>query len=113
MEQTTKEISAEDEITRYIATPIDSNSDPLDWWRRFKGDFPVLANIASCYLSIQGSSVPSEQAFSMAANTITKIRCNLKPDTARAVMCLKSWIQQVRDKNIKEIDIEASILLES
>ncbi|CAG8802063.1 28759_t:CDS:1, partial [Dentiscutata erythropus] len=40
--------------------------------------------MASYYLSIQGSSVPSEQAFSMAAYVITKIRCNLKPESARA-----------------------------
>ena len=46
------------------------------------------------------------------ANTITKIRCNLKSDTAHAVMCLKSWIQQVRDKYVKENDLVTSILSE-
>jgi hypothetical protein len=101
----------EDELTRYIATPVSSDSDSLGWWRRFQGDFPILARMASCYLSMQGSSVPSEQAFSMAANTITKIRCNLKPDTARAAMCLKSWIQQASDK--REDDCEDLILLET
>jgi len=68
--------------------------------------------MTSYYLSIQGSSVPSEQAFSVVANTITKIRCNLKSDTAHAVMCLKSWIQQVRDKYVKENDLVTSILSE-
>ncbi|CAG8641618.1 6009_t:CDS:2 [Scutellospora calospora] len=53
-------------------------------------DFLILASMASCYLSIQGSSVPSEQIFSMATNTITKIRYNLKPDTERSAICLKS-----------------------
>ncbi|CAG8620034.1 7666_t:CDS:2 [Paraglomus brasilianum] len=107
-DQAVDEIPPEDELTRYIATPVSSDSDSLGWWRRFQGDFPILARM---YLSMQGSSVPSEQAFSMAANTITKIRCNLKPDTARAAMCLKSWIQQVCDK--REDDCEDLILLET
>ena len=109
-DQTSEERPTDDEITRYISAPI-INTNPLEWWQRFEKDFPILSQIALCYLSIQGSSVPSEQAFSMASNTITKIRCNLKPETARAVMCLKSWIQQVRDK--KESDkFEESFFLE-
>ena len=111
-EQDTVQAPVEDEIVRYLALPVDSTTNPLDWWRHFYEDFPTLAKMASCYLSIQGSSVPSEQAFSVATNMITKIRCNLKPDTARAAMCLKSWIQQVRDKKEKEIDIENFFLLE-
>ncbi|RIB29071.1 hypothetical protein C2G38_2156278 [Gigaspora rosea] len=41
--------------------------------------------------------VPSEHVFSIAAHTITIIRSNLAPDSAQAVMCLKSWITKVRD----------------
>ncbi|CAG8592189.1 20280_t:CDS:1, partial [Racocetra persica] len=111
-EQNSEQVTVEDEITRYFAIPVDPNTNSLDWWHHFGKDFPILASMALCYLSVQGSSVLSEQAFSMAANTITKICCNLKPDTARAVMCLKSWIQQVRDKNEKELDIESFFLLE-
>jgi hypothetical protein len=68
--------------------------------------------MALCYLSIQGSSIPSEQAFSIATNTITKIRCNLKPDTARATMRLKSWIQKIRDNYDLEDNFERETLLE-
>lgn len=105
-EKNSEQIPVEDEIARYLALPVDPTTNPLDWWHHFSRDFPILASMASCYLSIQGSSVPSEQIFSMATNTITKIRCNLKPDTARSAMCLKSWIQQVRDKKEKEINID-------
>ncbi|CAG8438866.1 3369_t:CDS:2 [Scutellospora calospora] len=89
-EQDSEQVSVEDEIVQYLSLPVDSTTNPLDWWRHFSKDFPTLAKMASCYLSIQGSSVLSEQAFSVAANTITKIRYNLKPDTACAAMCLKS-----------------------
>ncbi|CAG8805076.1 13799_t:CDS:2, partial [Racocetra persica] len=111
-EQDSEQVPVEDKIVRYLSLPVDSNTNPLDWWHHFSEDFPTLAKMASCYLSIQGSSVPSEQAFSVATNTITKIQCNLKPDTAHAAMCLKSWIQQMRDKKEKEIDIENFFLLE-
>ncbi|KAF0467601.1 zinc finger bed domain-containing protein ricesleeper 2-like [Gigaspora margarita] len=69
--------------------------------------------MALCYLSIQGSSILSEQAFSMAANVITKIHCNLKPESARAVMHLKSWIPKIRDKQDNENDLDVEILSES
>ncbi|CAG8527879.1 3130_t:CDS:2 [Racocetra persica] len=89
-EQASEQVTVEDEITRYFAILVDPNTNLLDWWHHFGKDFSILANMALCYLSIQGSSMLSKQAFSIAANTITKIRCNLKPDTAHAVMCLKS-----------------------
>ena len=50
--QISKEIPAEDEINQYIAIPVNSNSNLLDWWYKFKEDFLILANIAFCYLSI-------------------------------------------------------------
>ena len=53
--------------------------------------------MARNYLSIQGTSVPSERAFSIAAHTITKIRSNLATNSVHAVMYLKSWMTKVRD----------------
>ncbi|CAG8561391.1 7751_t:CDS:2, partial [Scutellospora calospora] len=53
--------------------------------------------MARDYLSIQGTSVQSERAFSIAAHTITKIRSNFSSNLARAVLCLKSWITKVHD----------------
>ncbi|CAG8563867.1 6978_t:CDS:2 [Cetraspora pellucida] len=82
--------SIKDEITRYITVPVVCDTNLLDWWCHYKDDFLVLATMASCYLSIQGSSVLVEQAFSIAANVITKIYCNLKPELACAIMHLKS-----------------------
>jgi hypothetical protein len=49
--------------------------------------------MARDYLTIQATSVPSEQAFSIAGNTISKTRNRLLPETARACLCLKSWIK--------------------
>jgi len=48
--------------------------------------------MAQDYLTIQATSVASEQAFSVAGNTNSKTRNCLLPETARACLCLKSWI---------------------
>ncbi|CAG8676461.1 1481_t:CDS:1, partial [Scutellospora calospora] len=51
------------------------------WWYKFEKEFPILSKIARNYLSIQGTSVPNEYAFSIAAHTVTKIRSNLAPNS--------------------------------
>jgi hypothetical protein len=80
------------ELDRYIALPCDENVVPLIWWQGHQREFPVLSCIARDYLSIQATSVACEQAFSIATNTITKTRNRLHPTTARASLCVKSWI---------------------
>jgi hypothetical protein len=48
--------------------------------------------MARDFLTIQATSVASEQVFSIAGHTITKTRNRLLPETARASLCMKSWI---------------------
>ena len=79
------------ELDRYLALPAEE-SDPLLWWRVHEMEYPVVSKMARDYLSIQATSVPSEQAFSVAGNTISKTRNCLLPETARACLCMKSWI---------------------
>lgn len=80
------------EIERYLALPCDENVDALLWWQAHSSEFPVLSLMARDYLAIQSTSVACEQAFSVAGNTITKTQNRLHPETARASLCAKSWI---------------------
>ena len=48
--------------------------------------------MARDYLAIQAMSVACKQAFSIAGNIITKTQNKLHPETARASLCVKSWI---------------------
>ena len=52
----------------------------------------MLSQIAHDFLSIQATSVASEQAFSVAGHTITAEKNRLHADTARVTLYLKSWI---------------------
>lgn len=62
--------------------------DPLTFWRNPKTaiDFPVLRRLARRLLAVQGSSVSSERLFSHAGNIITKKRCSLTAENARALI---------------------------
>ena len=50
----------------------------------------MLARMAWDYLAIQGSSMPSEHAFSNASLTDTQQRNQLTPDMFKALQVLKS-----------------------
>jgi hypothetical protein len=94
-----------EEIDNYLNMPNDININPLIWWKTHQEEYPILSLIAKDFLIIQSTSVPSEQAFSIASNTITQTRNRLDPETAREILCLKSWIENKLgiDTNNEEI----------
>ena len=95
-EISTPVLEIETELNHYLELPIDEETEPLLWWQAHSNEFPVLSNMARDYLTIQATSVASEQAFSIAGNVITKNRNRLLPETSRACLCVKSWM----DKNL-------------
>ncbi|CAB4438538.1 unnamed protein product [Rhizophagus irregularis] len=78
-----------DEINNYLSTLCDINANPLVWWNVHQKNYPTLSLIAKNYLIIQTISVSSEQAFSVAGNTITQTRNRLDSETACATYVLK------------------------
>ena len=86
-------------ITNELNTYFDSNPPgdevvPLEWWKNHAMEYPILSKMAKDYLSIMSTSVPCEQFFSIAGKQITQTRNRMHPETARACLCLKSWIEQ-------------------
>ncbi|CAG8769031.1 26244_t:CDS:2, partial [Dentiscutata erythropus] len=80
------------ELERYLSLlAIDNGS--LQWWANNESRFLKLAKIAQDYLAIQSTNVPCEEAFSTAARTISKLHNRLSSKTARASLCLKSWMK--------------------
>ena len=84
--------SEKSELDHYLAMLNEEDTDPLLWWKMHTTEFPIICEMARDFLTIQATSVASEQAFSIAGNTITKTRNRLLPETARACLCVKSWI---------------------
>ena len=93
-ETSTPEQETETELSLYLEQPMDEKVEPLLWWQAHSNEFPVLSKMARDYLTIQATSVASESSFSIAGNTITKTRNRLLPETARACLCSKSWMDK-------------------
>ena len=91
--QENKELS--DELEKYLALPLEDQVDPLLWWQVKQREYPKLSLIARDYLSIQATSVASEQAFSIVGQTVSALRNRIEGESARAVLCLKSWIHEI------------------
>jgi len=75
---------------------IHKNEDPLKWWAENEQRFPTIAILARDSLGMLASTVPSEEAFSAAGNTITKKRSRLKPKTVEALIVSQSWRRYLR-----------------
>ena len=67
---------------------------PLEWWKNHSMEYPTLSKMAKDYLAIMPTSVPCEQFFSIAGNQFSQTRNRIDASTARACLCLKSWLEQ-------------------
>jgi hypothetical protein len=77
------------EIENYLESKTENEStNPIEWWSKNSNKYQILSEIAFDYLIIPTSSVPSEQIFSKARNTITKLRNRSDKSTVRDFMLL-------------------------
>ena len=82
------------EMVRYFSQPrvlFNKSYNIIEWWKENVSEFPILSRVAMDFLTIMPSSVSSERSFSTAGLTLTKTRNRLHSNTARKLMCLKSW----------------------
>ncbi|KAJ8915340.1 hypothetical protein NQ315_008226 [Exocentrus adspersus] len=74
----------------YLNQPtLPLNSNPLEYWNR-GGSSPILQTIANKYLSVTGTSVPSERLFSKAGCIITQSRNRLTGNRLSKLLFLNS-----------------------
>ena len=64
----------------------------LNFWKKNYPDFPILAQLARVFLSIPGTSVPSESAFSISAYVARKERARLSSENLSYTMFMKDKI---------------------
>ncbi|KAL0217237.1 hypothetical protein RCL1_007720 [Eukaryota sp. TZLM3-RCL] len=61
------------ELSMYTSEPvIHDESDVLLYWANQEQRYPKLCAVAKDYMSVQPTSIPCEQLFSLASNVITK-----------------------------------------
>lgn len=67
--------SAQEESDRYCNTPnVHVDDNPLIWWKNNEELCPKLSVVATKFLSVPGTRVPSERVFSKGGNIITDNR---------------------------------------
>lgn len=81
--------------------PCPADVDPLEWWRKKEGDFPVLAELAKLHLGIPASQASCERLFSIMKNTITDHRTKLDPFLIEELLFL-NW-KKMLDEEIKSM----------
>ncbi|XP_019900657.1 zinc finger BED domain-containing protein 1-like [Esox lucius] len=74
----------EKEVKSFLLIPeVDSDVNPLDWWKSQEVHFPRLGKIAKKYLCS-----PPERTFSTGENDVTCHQAALKPDTVDRLVFL-------------------------
>ncbi|KAK0137901.1 Zinc finger BED domain-containing protein 1 [Merluccius polli] len=69
------------ELQSYFqAGTLNTEADPLEWWKMSQNFYPRLSNLARKYLCIPATSASSERVFSTGGNVVTCLRSSLKPD---------------------------------
>ena len=69
------------EIDEYLQCPqLDTEADPLQWWKQYGPIYSTLSKLARKYFWICATSEASERLFSVAGNIVTSKRTCLKPD---------------------------------
>ncbi|XP_029602023.1 zinc finger BED domain-containing protein 1-like [Salmo trutta] len=85
----TKREAIENELSSYLqSASVESDTDPLKWWKDHEVVFPALSHLAKKYLLVPATSSPSERVFSCSGNIVTCHRASLKPDAVDRLVFL-------------------------
>ncbi|XP_069800972.1 E3 SUMO-protein ligase ZBED1-like [Dendropsophus ebraccatus] len=86
--------TVEAELSSYLVSPLlDSEKNPLEWWRRHSVNFPLLSKVAKKYLCIPATSSSSERVFSSGGNIVTCLRSSLKPEKVNMLVFLSKNLE--------------------
>ena len=96
--------TAHEELHDYLTETV-RIENPLKWWQINEGRYPKLAKLAKVYLAVPATSVPSERTFSVAGQTVSKLRASLDSESVDQIIFLnknlkesvKQELQQIRD----------------
>ena len=102
----------ENEIARYLnhtepgANFCTVDMDVLAWWRDNYKIYPLMANMAKKYLSIQATSCSSERTFSTGGRTVSNTRTRLGTTNVHMIVYCKENMDKVKLINFKTDTLE-------
>ncbi|XP_013880075.1 zinc finger BED domain-containing protein 1 [Austrofundulus limnaeus] len=85
----TQREAIESELSSYLfSVCVESDADPLKWWKEHEVVYPALSCLAKKYLCVPATSSPSERIFSCSGNIVSCQRASLKPETVDRLVFL-------------------------
>lgn len=83
-----------DELDEYLKLPCErTHTRCLTWWRNNYHNYPRLWAAARSILNVQGTSVASERAFSIASEVDKPSRNHLADESVENIVLFKSWME--------------------
>jgi hypothetical protein len=82
----------ENELDRYLATPVAHEVRPLDWWRKNQHEYPRLARMVRDVYAVPASGAGVEREFSKSGRVANWTRSRLSPTTIAESMMYKSYL---------------------
>ncbi|XP_070404795.1 E3 SUMO-protein ligase ZBED1 isoform X1 [Nothobranchius furzeri] len=77
------------ELQGYLqAGTLDTEEDPLGWWKPSQNLFPRLSILAKKYLCIPATRASSERVFSTGGHVVNCLCASLKPDHVNRLVLL-------------------------
>ncbi len=81
-DKTTTENNSDEDLLEY---------NPLTFWRKKYGSYPVLVRVAARVFSVSATSVATKREFSFIGNIFTQKRWKLCPDTVNDIVFNHSY----------------------
>ena len=83
--------AAVNEVASYLAQPCtDRHSDPLQYWKGQKCNYPNLAQLACRFLCVPASSAPVERLFTIGGKVFRPESCRLSDAVFELLMFIRS-----------------------
>ncbi|KIM66049.1 hypothetical protein SCLCIDRAFT_111360, partial [Scleroderma citrinum Foug A] len=109
--------TVEQEFALYVTSVcLLEGTDSISFWAMSHSAYPTLYRLAMDYLPMQASSVPCEQVFSSASETMTKHRNRISPILMEAIQMTKfflkkeqlnfteGWVTSQKDMHVAVVD---------
>ena len=91
----------ESEIKQYLRITLTKEQKAefniLDWWQKYKDNYPCLFKAAVACLHIPATSVPAELIFSLAGYVVRNRRYNLLPSNINKLIFLHQNAKNIRE----------------
>lgn len=88
----------DDEVITFLRNTAigDKRADPFIWWKTNEHRYPHIVTLSRDILSIQASSVASEEVFSEAGSVVTACRGRLSDVSISSGMLVRAWARLLR-----------------